>query len=456
MKKVLKLNVFKNVVLPLAIFTATCGVFCGSVINQIKIEVCPLPDQETIKKRLTKIYSSEQEMFLLTPDWCNDINRMPCKKNTPIKVNVCFDANLIAHVAFDSAVEELNEFFEVVNPNYVFKMEYAPNEEDIKNKFNININSKDNLIGNRAALATTKSYLANSYNKIDGYELYSSTIDVQSSMFEEDVTRLKFIALHELCHCIGLGDAYENPYATTETIMQGWGYQPYVGLEVIDAATLAALYYDGTTPPEEVAEFVTDYKLVSKDLSQTASLEEKCANITTKNWKHFFENLDTNLLKQQISNLPNFQCYSKDLVQQLFAAIDIKNFDTSFGEEVFQAGEIFAPNSKDTKSMHYLSNQWENGRVYDLFQTKMGTVGCWLNTYGRTSTGQLTGPDQLLYIKIGDFVLSGTYEEKYDSISFVPDSVYQITEMSPTEYFAQFGIDCPAPKNQNTKYEKGL
>ena len=190
-----------------------------------------LPDSDGVKVKLLEIYGSEEKMFWLQQ---NRVVRMACPQNdTYISLDFMFEPIAYAKTVFEDCVAEFNEVFSVINPHYKFRINYAPSEEDFESEHSVRVStvtafSKPNTLGT-AAHNYSGDYIRNGWIRLRE--------DVS-----DDGSKILSVFKHELMHLLGAGDAYNNPEATKDTIMQGYAVSGPFSFSVSDVAFLDALY----------------------------------------------------------------------------------------------------------------------------------------------------------------------------------------------------------------------
>ena len=208
-----------------------------------------LPQENDVKKRLTEIYGSEEKMYLLS----NAVQRMPCPENgAKIAFNMTYGVNAYVRAVLEDAVDEMNEVFAVVNPNYKFEMNYAPRQEDFAEKHSVRMTVTDNFSSPTVmgtAQMSTGTFLGNF-----GITLKDTTL--------EDLRYLMLTFRHEFMHLLGAGDAYDNPDAEKTTVMQNYNNTTYRHFSSSDVAFIDAYYRNPNNPlsDERIKEFIADYE----------------------------------------------------------------------------------------------------------------------------------------------------------------------------------------------------
>lgn len=214
-----------------------------------------LPDADGAMQKLVGIYGGESKIFLLQN---GHIARMPCPRGEVISLNLRYEADDYVRLILEDCVNEFNEVFAVINPNYVFRINYSPTDEDFAAKYSVRMSKADELASSDVREVFGLAHISY-YNNFT--ELGDFGITMRSDVFENG-SYLMTTFKHELMHLLGAGDAYNNPDATKATIMQSYTLSGYRFFSETDVRFLDALYRNPKTPytDEQIEKFITDYE----------------------------------------------------------------------------------------------------------------------------------------------------------------------------------------------------
>ncbi|MBO5022634.1 MAG: hypothetical protein J6C53_04100 [Clostridia bacterium] len=181
------------------------------------------------------------------------LTRLTIQKGRPVKFNILMD-NLSddEKAVLQSSIDEVNEIFKVINPDYKFELNFDANAIEKFDPYNVDVRyfangelpEKSDVLGQY----TTGKTFSNK-NGAHGYgaEICIKRGHVTSGVF-----------LHEVLHHLGLGDAYRNYYAKVASVMQ----TGEAHIRTNDVALLVAKYGDYSTSEKykELVEYITHYE----------------------------------------------------------------------------------------------------------------------------------------------------------------------------------------------------
>ena len=347
-----------------------------------------LPDADVALNKLVDIYGGKDKVFLLQN---NNIARMPCPQGEVITVNATFEMGEYTKLILEDSLDEFNEVFATINPNYKFAINYTPSDDDFANKYSIRLSASDNL-------ATTETSQVFGLAHVSYYNNYTELGDFGITIRTEVFNNGSYLATtfkHELMHLLGAGDAYKNSSATKDTVMQSYTVDGYHSLSETDVAFLDALYRN--------PEFASDDERIQQYIS---NYEENCQHTKTKLtcavYNKLVANLDSTAVKKEASELGY-----KDL-KDFFATVSGGiSPDASFGSVNISFKEIeYAEEQSETYygSIDAQNKRYEHGRQKGLGGSSQG-IG-----YVDYGNGILySAPNGNLYtilIKTGNYVLS--------------------------------------------------
>lgn len=249
-----------------------------------------LPDADKAYERLKEIYGAEEKIFLLQK---GRIARMPCPKDGAAMVlNFTYEVEDYAKIVLEDCVAEFNDVFEVINPNYRFEINYAPQDKDFESKYSIRMRALDNL-------GSTETSTVFGTAHISYYDNFTTLGDFGINLKSEVLTNGSYLMTtfkHELMHLLGAGDAYNNPSATKATVMQSYTVSGYHHFSKSDVAFLDALYRNPAC--EKSDDFISDYI----DNYENAVAHTKFNN-TKAVYAALVSSVDGGVLKQQIESV---------------------------------------------------------------------------------------------------------------------------------------------------------
>ena len=214
-----------------------------------------LPDADDAMNKLSEIYGDTDKIFLLRN---GNIARMPCPRNETITFNMRYEVNEYAKLVLNDCVDEFNEVFSVINPNYGFEINYAPSDEAFDAKYSVRMNASETLSASGTGEAFGLAHI-NYYN--DYTELGDFGITMKNEVLKNG-SYLMTTFKHEVMHILGAGDAYKNPAATKNTIMQSYTVGGCHFLSSTDVAFLDALYRNPSleTSDKDIRDFISGYE----------------------------------------------------------------------------------------------------------------------------------------------------------------------------------------------------
>lgn len=214
-----------------------------------------LPDADVAMQKLVEIYGDASKVFLLQN---GRIARMPCPQGEAISLNMRYEVNGYVKLILEDCVQEFNEVFAVINPNYVFKINYSPDEADFAAKYSVRMSASNALESSdtREVFGFANISYYNNYTELGNFG-----ITIRSDVFDNG-SYLMTTFKHELMHLLGAGDAYKNGNATKATIMQSYTVSGYRFFSESDVRFLDALYRNPAAPytDEQIAEYISGYE----------------------------------------------------------------------------------------------------------------------------------------------------------------------------------------------------
>lgn len=249
---------------PLKFIAAAClvTVCCGSLSACVDTPPPPgesqippwaytytLADKDVALEKVNEIYGGSGKTYLLG----NSVQRMPCPEyGNVMTFNMSYEVGKYAKVVLEDAVDEFNEVFAVINPNYKFRINYTPSQADFESKYSIRMTVTDNFSSPTVmgtAQMSTGAELGNF-----GITLKDTTLD--------DLRYLMLTFRHEFMHLLGAGDAYKNPQADKTTVMQNYNNTVYRHFSASDVAFIDAYYRNPDNPlkDEEIEDFIENYE----------------------------------------------------------------------------------------------------------------------------------------------------------------------------------------------------
>ena len=311
-----------------------------------------LPDADIALSKLTGIYGDADKVFLLLD---KKIVRMPCPHDEVITINVTCEIGAYAKLILEDSIAEFNEVFAFLNPHYKFAVNYSPAEEDFAKKYSIKLAASDNLSVTETSQVFGMAHVGY-YNNFT--ELGDFGITIKSEVFNNG-SYLMTTFKHELMHLLGAGDAYKNPAATKETVMQSYTVNGYHFLSGTDVAFLDALYRNPefADEDEEILEYINTY--------EESSLHTK-ENMTAAVYNKLVSELDPATVKNMAEGIGY-----KDLTDFFATIQDGIKPDTTFGSTSISFKEIeYAEPPSET---YFGSIDLENHRYWHGRQTSIGS-----------------------------------------------------------------------------------
>ena len=413
----------------------------------IYVQTHALPTQEETMDRLIEIYGDESKMYLLK----DQIIRFPCPVDQEkIQINFEFKPTITQKIIFEEAISDYNEFFSVINPNYQFEINYTPTEQDLLNPYSIDIQKVEKIENSPSVLGQAHVPHEEKSNEIDGFEIYNSSIKITEYTLKGNL-ELTQCFNHELGHILGAGDAYANPNATTNTVMQSYRYSNKVFTpSKVDVAFFDALYRDpnNTKTEEEINEYIKNY---------TSPTNQEIINYINQKVieRTSVEDLNTIMQKKQylISCLKeNIFGYKQEILDDLIKKLKTIDFNSNFGKNSVCFGEISLENRDRFKEYHYCKYKASDNYISQYFYNIRASENYYnanqdfrtVSSSGKTSNGIIVDLyyNQYVYINIDKYVLEiELFELKTDDGKNLDEkgvklnAVYQLTDKTPEEYF---------------------
>lgn len=421
----IKTNFYKYALLVLSIimFSFTL-VACGNPEPPAWSKNYTLPEKETALEKLVDIYGSEEAIFLLQT---NTIRRMKCPENGEyITLNFKFTPNDYAKLLFEDSVQEFNDVFSVINPNYKFKINYSPSQEDFEEYYSIRVQTVQ-AFSSSTTLGTAPMSYAGDYICNFGINIKESVLNNGSQIMS--------VFKHELMHLLGAGDAYKNENATKDTIMQGYNPNGNFSFSNTDVAFLDTLYRNPDAPysDEYISSYIANY--------QTTNTHTKAKNVSMIYTK-FLKDLNGNELKEQIDSLSTADTFKNDLKSKINNSL---SFDTNFGQTSVNLGELPYQTSEynvteyshcklDIETRSYW---WSRHRYGGM---SFGNNGVYLYTYegGIMVLGLNSTLNMDFIVKIDNYAIALSKQGDFnnlDNLSASVHKVYEVTDMTDTAWF---------------------
>lgn len=289
-----------------------------------------LPKADKVKERLIEIYGGEEKLFLLQ----DRVLRMPCPQDGAyITFNFTYRINDYAKALFEDSVAEFNDVFAVINPNYKFKINYQPSEDDFKSPYSVRMNkvvsfTKPNTLGT-AAMSTGGEYTGD------------FSIQIREDVLV-DGGEILSVFKHETFHLLGAGDAYNNPNATQDTIMQGYSLNGCFSFSRSDVEFLDAMYRNPENPygDKEISDYISKY--VESNV-RTYSVNEKAA------YNKVLKGMTYESLREQVL-AANYKNEDKNKVLSVLS--EDWDFEESFGKSNVNFTEL-TPETEDETTVYY-------------------------------------------------------------------------------------------------------
>lgn len=344
-----------------------------------------LPNADEAYKKLEVLYGGAEKIFLLQK---GKIARMPCPQGETITLNMTYEVGEYTKLVLEDSVEEFNEVFAAINPNYRFAINYAPSETDFAAKYSVRMSASDNL-------AVTETSQVFGLAHIGYYANFTELGDFGITMKTEVLQNGSYLMTtfkHELMHLLGAGDAYQNAAATKDTVMQSYTVRGYHSLSQSDVAFLDILYRNPEMDDESVAQYIEHYEETTKHTQRS---------LTAAVYQKLVDDLDAETVLSEADAIGY-----KDVAP--FAEL-IQNGivrDETFGTTAISFREIEYAQTPD--ETYFGSIDPQNGKYWHGRQTSVGSSQS--TNYTDYGTGILyAAPNGNLYtflIQTGDFVLS--------------------------------------------------
>lgn len=221
-----------------------------------------------------------------------------------------------------SPVDEFNDVFSVINPHYRFEINYTPDDAAFAAKYSVRMSTAANLAQTETSTVFGFAHVGY-YNGFT--ELGDFAITIRTDVFDNGAYLMTTFK-HELMHLLGAGDAYNNPDATQNTIMQSYKVNASHGFSSTDVAMLDALYRNPATPHSD--EYITDYIQ-----SYEAEHAHTRAALTAAVYKQMINGVDGDTIAAQAAEIGY-----KDTSAFELAARGVR--DTSFGSATVAFTEL--------------------------------------------------------------------------------------------------------------------
>ena len=347
-----------------------------------------LPDEQEALSRLVDIYGGADKTFLLMS---NNIARMPCPQGETVTVNVACDVNQYAKLILEDSLDEFNEVFAEINPNYTFAINYNPTEDDFAQKYSVRLTASDTL----SQTDTSKVFGVAHVRYGNGYkELYDFGITIRTEVLNNG-SYLATTFKHELMHLLGAGDAYKNASATKATVMQSYTVNGYHSLSTTDVAFLDALYRNPEFAKEDerIATYVEGYE---------KSCAHKKSNLISATYHKLVSELDAKTVAKQASEIGY-----KDLTEFLATIGNGIAPDVAFGTANLSFTELeYAEQQAETYfgSIDAQAGTYWHGRQKGLMGNSVGIS--FVNYGNGILYAAPNGNQYTIMIKTGSFVLT--------------------------------------------------
>ena len=354
-----------------------------------------LPDAQSAMDKVLEIYGSAEKTYLLQ----SSIVRMPCPENgAGMTINVKCELGEYAKLVLEDSVEEFNDVFKVINPNYKFAVNYAPTDADLASENSIRLTSAT------LQSSETKMTLGQAPHGYNGSWICNFGIVLDTKTLVNG-SYLMMTFKHELMHLLGAGDAYKNPEAHTSTVMQSYTVNGYHSLSKTDVAFLDALYRNPNAPytDAQINAFIEGY--------EENNLHTKANNISAV-YTALINNVGGETLSAQLSSFGYADI--KQLCSLTAKGIDI---DNDFGKTSISFTELeytVRPErtyfgSFNTETVKYTHGmQKENlGSSFTIGYTDYGNGLLYSAPNGNNYT---------LFVKTGGYVLLFRLEGGFNSL----------------------------------------
>lgn len=355
---------------------------------------------------------------------------------------------------FEECISNLNSIFAVINPNYQFAINYSPTEQDLLNPYSIDVRTAKQLTSQNHGNILGKASVPRKdiFQEIDGLEIYDSTITLDEDVLDYSL-KLYSVFNHEFGHILGIGDAYDNPYATFDTVMQAYSYDTPHDFTRNDVSVIDALYRDPANikTEEEIEHFLENY--ATKNATEiTDTINHKVFAVTSL---QDLQTIKENKLSIINSLKNNFWGYNQTIINDLLQKMKIMDFNPEFGKTPVRFGEIPLETHDHSKTYHYCQYKvpfYIGGKTHtDYFTNSYSAEGAYtnLNFPIQTAASVCTDANGLIedmspyvYVNIDNYVLEiRLYERKtpegviLEGKGVTLNAIYQITEKSCKEYF---------------------
>ncbi len=310
-------------------------------------DVIRLPELQDTYDKLEEIYGGLENAYISN----NGLSRRAYYKNKPTNVNICFEPNLTQKIILEDTIEEFNQIFKVINPNYNFVLNYSPTQEDLdKDEYAIDVYIGE-INGNVGG--QTKTYLEDRDKGFVGFEYVNCDI-VLNQRYTNNGFYFSHIFRHEFMHTFGCGDAYLNENATEDTIMQSLTTK-MVGLYKIDVAFLDALYRypNNTKTDQEIESFIEHY-------NENNQYDYKNTKLRIIN--AMIEEMDALVLKQEIQSSTYLPSDISNITEKLGTKLQPQSM-----ENITAFAEVFDTN-QEKDEYEYVKTPYTKGQpIEDIF-----------------------------------------------------------------------------------------
>lgn len=352
-----------------------------------------LPNADDAMQKLTDIYGGADKVFLLQ---ANRIARMPCPDDGEVVTfDMTYEVNGYTKLILEDCVAEFNDVFGEINPNYTFKINYAPNESDFAAEYSVRMTHAQTLKDTESSSVFGLAHI--SYGND-----FTTLSDFGITLKDEVLTDGRYLMTtfkHEVMHLLGAGDAYKKSEYTKATVMQSYTVNGYHNLSRTDVAFLDALYrnpaFDGEADDARINNFIAGYE---------ASTPHTKDNMTAAVYYSAVLNADASALTEQAEAIGY-----KD-VSGLAATIkDGLRPDPEFGKSDVGFTELeYAVRPEETYFGAFDADDPKNGYTHGRDKGSLqSSMGIWYTNYGNGILYSYPNgtANKTLFVKTGDYVL---------------------------------------------------
>ncbi len=345
----------------------------------------------------------------------------------PIEIGVDFPVTKVQEKILQATVDEYNELFKVINPNYSFVL----NLENPQNSLiEIQLGDKNDVTNS----------LKNVTDSIDGEEIVHSTITLNKNLYNKSANfngTLKSLLMKSI------GGIEFPAFANSPSIMVHGQTSPYEISKFTknDLLMLSQLYKNSSVDKKLVDEYIKNapnsirhsYDLVSAEMS-AKKIFEMGKKLKSDDVDLFFDIKDGYFSEQDFVEL------KKAIDEQGITRLTSDNA-VSFGECVVMKGEI---SPSDGYKFVQINN--DNSNIVTLNYDKRDI---WKDLRASTTKKELFCFDGVAvsngeaFVKFGDYLLQIGYDydiENDEITDFSFKHFYKKTDMSMQEYFEQTGV----------------